>query len=69
MAKNRGHALLDFKKRSEYSSVTTRSGECFDEQETPATSTPLANVDDHLSEIASAIPPVDPDVFILKVGR
>ena len=33
MAENRGLALLDLKKRSEYSSVTTTSGECSDEQE------------------------------------
>ena len=31
MAKNRGFTLLDLKKRSEYSSVTTTSGECSDE--------------------------------------
>ena len=60
MAENRGPTLLDLKKRSEYSSVTTTSGECSDEQETPAGSTPLADADDRLSDIASAIPPVDP---------
>ena len=32
MAENRGLTLLDLKKRSEYSSVTTTSGECSDEQ-------------------------------------
>ena len=66
MAKNRGLTLLDLKKRSEYSSVTTTSGECSDEQETPTVSTPLADADDRLSEIASAIPPVDPEVLTLK---
>ena len=66
MAKNRGLFLLDLKKRSEYSSVTTTSGECSDEQETPTVSTPLADADDRLSEIASAIPPVDPEVLTLK---
>ena len=34
--------------------------------ETPAVSTLLADADDHLSEIASAIPPVDPEVLTLK---
>ena len=66
MAENRGLTLLDLKKRSEYSSVTTTSGECSDEQETPAVSTPLADADDRLSGIASAIPPVDPEVLTLK---
>ena len=63
---NRGLSLLDFKKRSNYSSVTTTSGECFDELETPAVPTPLADADDHLTEIASSIPPVDPEVLPLK---
>ena len=66
MAENRGLTLLDLKKRSEYSSVTTTSGECSDEQETPRVSTPLAHADDRLSEIATAIPPVDPEVLTLK---
>ena len=66
MAENRGLTLLDPKKRSEYSSVTTTIGECFDEQETPAVSTPLADADDRLSDIASAIPPVDPEMVTLK---
>ena len=56
MAENRGLTLLDLKKRSEFSSVTSTSGECSDEQETPAVSIPLADADDRLSEIASAIP-------------
>ena len=38
MAENRGLTILKLKKRSEYSSVTTTSGECSDEQETPAVS-------------------------------
>ena len=66
MAKNRGLTLLDLKKRSEYSSVTTTSGECSDEQETPAVSTPFADADDRLSDIASVIPPVDPEMVTLK---
>ena len=66
MAENRGLTLLDLKKRSEYSSVTTMSGECSDEQETPAVSTPLADADDRLSDIASVIPPVDPEIVTLK---
>ena len=66
MAEKRGLTLPDFKKRSEYSSVTTRSGECSDEQETPAVSTPLADADNRFSDIASAIPPVDPEMVTLK---
>ena len=59
-------AVLDLKKRSEYSSATATSGECSDEQKTPAVSTPLADADDRLSDIASAIPPVDPEMVTLK---
>ena len=66
MAENRGLTLLDLKKRSEYYSITTTSGECSDEQETPAVSTSLADADDHSSNIASAIPPVDPEMVTLK---
>ena len=66
MAENRGLTLLDLKKRSEYSSVTTTSGECSDEQETPAVSTPLADADDRHRDIASAIPPIDPEVVTQK---
>ena len=66
MAENRGLTLLDLKKRSEYSSVTTTTGECSDEQDTPAVSTPLADVDDRLSDMASAIPLVDPEMVTLK---
>ena len=66
MAKNRGLTLLDLKKRSEYSSLTTTSGECSDEQETPAVSTPLADADDRNSDIATAIPLVNPEVVTLK---
>ena len=36
MAEKKGLTLHDLKKRSEYSSVTTTSGECLDEPETPA---------------------------------
>ena len=66
MAENKGLTLHDLKKRSEYSSVTTTSGECPDEPETLAVSTPLADADDRLSDIASVIPPVDPEVVTLK---
>ena len=66
MPKNRGLTVADLKKRSEYSSVTTTSGECSDEQETPAVSTPFAEADDRLSNIASAIPPVGPQVLTMK---
>ena len=66
MAENRGLTPLDLKERSEYSSVTTTSGECSDEQETPAVSTPLADADDRLSDIASAIPTVDLEMVTLK---
>ena len=66
MAENTGLTLLDLKKRSEYSSVTTTSGECWDEQETPKVCTPLADADDRLSDIASAIPPVDQEMVTLK---
>ena len=66
MVQNRGVALLDLKKRSEYCLVTTTSCECSDEQETPAVSTPLADADDRLSDIASPIPPVDSEMVTLK---
>ena len=66
MAENRRLILLDLKKRSEYSSITTTSGECSNEQETPAASTPLADADNRLSDIPSAIPPVDPEMVTLK---
>ena len=66
MAENRGLTLLDLKKRSKSCSVITKSDECSDEQETPAVSTPLADADDRLSDIASAIPPVDPELLTLK---
>ena len=51
MAENRGLTLVDLNKRSEYSLVTTTSGECSDERETAAVSTPLADADDPLSNI------------------
>ena len=66
IAQTRGHTLFDLKERSEYSSVTTTSGECSVEQETPAVSTALADADVHLSEITTAIPTVDPEVLTLK---
>ena len=66
MAENRGLTLLVLRQRSEYSSVTTTSGEHPDEQETPAASTPLADAGHHLSTLASAIPLVDPEMVTLK---
>ena len=65
-AENRGLTLLDLKKRSEYSLVTTMSGDCFDEQETLGVPTPVANANNHLSGRTSSIPPVDPEVLTLK---
>ena len=58
IAKNRGLTLVALKKKSDYSSVTTTSGECSDEQETRAVSTPLADANDCLCEIPSAITPI-----------
>ena len=46
--------------------VTTTSGAWSSEQETPAVSTALTDADDGLSNIASAIPPVDREVLTLK---
>ena len=67
MAKNCGLTLHDVKKTSsEYPSVTATGGECFDEAQTAAISPPMANLDDHLSEIASVILPVHPEVLTLK---
>ena len=66
MAGNGGISLLDLKKRSEYSSVTTTSGERYDDQETLAASPPMADARDNVSEIASSIPPVNSDVLTLK---
>ena len=69
MGENGGLTLLDLRRRSEYSLVTTTSGDNSDELETPAVSTSLAYADDRLSNIASAIPPVDPEVLTLKHGN
>ena len=66
MAENKGLTLLDLNKRFQYSSVTTTSGGCFNEQETPAVPTPLADAHNHLNDIASSIPPVEPQVLTLK---
>ena len=49
MAGNRGLTLLDLKKRRECSSLTTTSGECYNEWETPAVPPVVADADDHLS--------------------
>ena len=48
------------------SSVITTSVESYDKLETCAVSPPLAHADDHLSEIAGVIPPVNPEVLTLK---
>ena len=66
ITQNRGLTLLDLKKRSEYSSVTTTCGACSHEHETPAVPTPLAEADDRVNDIASVIPPVDPKMVTLK---
>ena len=66
MAEDRGLTLLDLQNRSEYSSITTTSGECSDEQETQAVLTPLADADSRLRNIATAIFPVDPEVLTPK---
>ena len=61
-----GLTLLDLKKRSEYSSVTTTSGVGSNGQETRAVSLPMTDAYDRLSDIASAISPVDSEVHTLK---
>ena len=66
MAENKGLTLLDLQTRSDYSSVPTTSGECSDEQETPAVSKPLPDADNRLSDIAIATSPVNPEVLTLK---
>ena len=66
MAEKRGLTLRNLKKRSDYPSITTTSAESYDELETPAVSLPLADADDCLSKIASATPPVYPEVMTLK---
>ena len=68
VAGNVGLTLLNLKKRSEYSSVTTTAGECYDEQETRAVPTPVADADDQLSEVASSTPPVDAALLTLMHG-
>ena len=50
----------------EYSSVTTTSGECQDEEEISGVFTPVAEADNHISEIVSSIPPLNPEVLPLK---
>ena len=69
MAESRGLTLLDFKKRSEYSSVTNTSRECSDEQKIPALSVSSAVAESNPSEIASAIPLVDPYVLTVRIMR
>ena len=66
VAESRGLTLLELQKRSEHTLVTTTRGECSDKPDTPAVSTPFADAYDHLSEIASAIPPPDPQALTLK---
>ena len=64
---------MDLKKRSEYFPVTTSSGESHttsgernNEQVTPAIPTPVADTDEHLSEVASSMPRVDPEELTVK---
>ena len=67
MDDNRGLTLHHLKKRSsEYPLVTTTSNETYEEVETVALSPPVAAVDDLLSEIANARPPVHPKVLKMK---
>ena len=66
MTENRGLTLLDLKKTPEYSSVTTTTGESYNDHETPTVSPTMAEADDHLSEIASSVPSVNPEVLTLK---
>ena len=40
--------------------------DAYDDMETQVVSPPIADADDHLSEIASAIPPAEPGVLTLK---
>ena len=57
---------LDLQKRSEYSSVTTTTGECSNEQESLSVRMPAADAANNLSEITCSIQPVDPKVLTLK---
>ena len=67
MAKNGGLTLHELKKRSsQYPLVTTRSVESYDEVETPAISAPMIDANDNLSEIPTAIPPMNADVLTVK---
>ena len=66
MAENRGLTLLDLKKGSEYSSITTTSSESYNNSEAAGVSPPVADADDHLSEIASSIPVVTPELLTMK---
>ena len=55
MAENYGLTLLNLKRRSEYSLVTTTNVETCQDLETPAVSPLVADPDDRLSEIAISI--------------
>ena len=65
IAEDRGLTFLDLKKRSEYSWSPLQVVSA-DEQRSPPLSTLLVVAGIHLSEIASAIPPVDPDLLTVK---
>ena len=67
IAENCGLTLQELKKRSiEYPSVTVTGNEAYEDIETTTPSPPMADADNLLSEIASAIPLVDPKVLTLK---
>ena len=66
MAEYHGLSLRHLKKRSEYCSVTSTSGESYDDQETQAFFPPVADTDHHLSEIATSIPSMNLEVLTLK---
>ena len=66
MAENCGLTLEDLKKRCpEYSKITT-IGESPDEWDSGILEEPKQDAEDHLSEITSTIPPVDPAVLNLR---
>ena len=66
MAEYHGLSLRHLKKRSEYYLVTSTSGESYNDQQTQAFFPPVADTSNHLSEIATPIPPMNPEVLTLK---
>ena len=66
MAENHAVTLLDLKKRSEYPAVTTTSTKINDDLKTPDVIPPVADSAQRLSEIASRIPPVNPDLLTMR---